>query len=124
MAKIATDYELAALVTHIVEQAPDGDDHRYRMFLETMAEAVGAYHAVMIGAVMPPLDDTLGWTVSLDPTEDTASTDSPFETIDPDVPMADWLLSDRASPAETATPGTMGERNKPNQEQGTATATV
>ncbi|WP_288006507.1 hypothetical protein [Acidiphilium sp.] len=96
MAKIATDVELAAIITGIVADAPQHEEPRYRMFLDTIAEAIGAYHCLAIGAVMTPAEDLPQWTVALHATIDTADDGGPFALIDPDLGVKDWLAEGRS----------------------------
>lgn len=95
MAKSATDGELAHIVTAIVAGAPQQDEPRYRMFLETIAEAIGAFHGVVIGAVTTPSEDLPQWTVAFRATIDTAEAGGPFALIDPDSGIDEWLAEGR-----------------------------
>jgi hypothetical protein len=90
MAKIATDQEIAGIINDIVQQAPGQDDNRYRVFLETIAEAVGAYHAVEIGTISPPGQDLPHWWVAVQATVDTRCDGGPFAQIDTDVTIEEW----------------------------------
>ena len=96
MAKIATDVELAAIITGIVATAPRHDEPRYRMFLDTIAEAIGAYHCLAIGSVMTPAEDLPQWTVAVRATIDTADDGGPFALIDTDLGVKHWLAEGRS----------------------------
>jgi len=96
MAKIATDVELAAIITGIVATAPRHDEPRYRMFLDTIAEAIGAYHCLAIGSVTTPVEDLPQWTVAVRATIDTADDGGPFALIDTDLGVMDWLAEGRS----------------------------
>lgn len=101
MAKIATDEELAHIVTAIVAGARQQDEPRYRMFLETIAEAIGAFHSVAIGSVASPAEDLPQWTVAFQATIDTADDGGPFALIDPDLGINEWLAEGRRELRET-----------------------
>ncbi|HQT86571.1 hypothetical protein AruPA_19205 [Acidiphilium sp. PA] len=101
MAKIATDVELAAIITGIVTDAPQHEEPRYRMFLDTIAEAIGAYHCLAVGAVMTPAEDLTQWTVALHATMDTADDGGPFAPIDTDLKVKEWLAEGQTETEET-----------------------
>ncbi|MDD2878330.1 MAG: hypothetical protein PHT60_14040 [Acidiphilium sp.] len=101
MAKIATDDELARIVTAIVADAPNQNEPRYRMFLDTIAEAIGAYHGVTIGSVMTPEEDLPQWSVAFRATVDTADDGGPFALIDTDLEVREWLAEGRSETEKT-----------------------
>lgn len=101
MAKIATDEELAHIVTAIVTDAPQQDEPRYRMFIDTIAEAIGAFHSVAIGSVTTPAEDLPHWTVAFRATIDTADDGGPFALIDSDFGINEWLAEGRRKLQET-----------------------
>ncbi|MCW8308826.1 hypothetical protein AruPA_17470 [Acidiphilium sp. PA] len=100
MAKIATDVELAAIITGIVTDAPQHEEPRYRMFLDTIAEAIGAYHCLAVGAVMTPAEDLPQWTVAFRATVDTADDGGPFALIDTDLKVKEWLAEGQSETEE------------------------
>ncbi len=101
MAKIATDVELAAIITGIVAAAPRHDEPRYRTFLETIAEGIGGYHCLAIGAVITPAEDLPQWTVAFRATVDTADDGGPFALIDTDLEVKEWLAEGQSETEET-----------------------
>lgn len=101
MTKIATDDELARIVTAIIAGAPQQEEPRYRMFLDTIAEAIGAFHGVAIGSVTTPAEDLPDWTVAFRATIDTADDGGPFALIDPDLGIDEWLGEGRRELQET-----------------------
>ena len=66
------------------------------MFLDTIAEAIGAYHGVAIGAVTTPAEDLPQWTVAVRATIDTADDGGPFALIDTDLGVKHWLAEGRS----------------------------
>lgn len=96
MAKIATDQDIAGMIAGIVKRAPTTDEPRYRMFLETIAEAIGAYSAVEVGTVNAPRDEPPQWYVAFHATIDTPTEGGGFATIDPDETIDDWLAEAQA----------------------------
>lgn len=91
MAKVISDGEIAGIITTIVANAPQRDEPRYRVFLETIAEAVGAYYALGVGGLGLPDGDRPRWSVCVTATPDTPRDGGPFAAINPDVPLNEWL---------------------------------
>lgn len=97
--KILTDTDMAEMVTAIVNTNKEKRmSPQYKLFLETIAEAIGSHQCVVSGPVRQDFfnpDNENEVLVSFAATVDTPKDGGLFANYDTDQPVEDWLAENQ-----------------------------